>query len=206
MGLFYEAAGQYVTEGLLSSANMKSQLVTVLLKIFNGKTDMASGNDIGKAIKQVRGVSKVAYIFSIEGTANDGVTYYQHRYIVEDNKDIMYQIDVWNRPMDIISKTTVKKIYDKSSTDVPDNICKDFISEYLKLAKKVFVGYASISRDTLGIYMYAPERGKQDKQLMGSNYGENKPNIYAITTKLTRKYPDELEMKSNNELRYIGKK
>lgn len=191
-----------LNEGFLSSVNMKSQLTTVLIKIFNGKTDMASGKDIGNAIKQVRGVSKVAYLFSIEGDGYDGVTYYQHRYIVEDNKDVMYQIDVWNRPMDLISRVTVKKIYDKSSTKVPDKICKDFISEYLKLAKKGFVGYASISKNTLGIYTYSPERGKQDKQIMGANYGQHSSDIQLIINKIQKKYADELEIKSNSELVY----
>ena len=191
-----------LNEGFLSSANMKSQLTTVLLKIFNGKTDMASGEDIGNAIKQVRGVSKVAYIFSIKGDSSNGVTYYQHRYIVEDNKNVMYQIDVWNKPMDLISKTTVMKMYDKSSTKVPDKICKDFISEYLKLAKKGFVGYASISKNILGIYMYPPERGKQDTQIMGVNYGEHRPDIQSIINKIQKKYSNDLEIKSNNELIY----
>lgn len=201
MPIIDEIALDILNEGVLSSANMKSQLTTVLMKIFNGKTDMASGKDIGNAIKQVRGVSKVAYLFSIEGD-RFGVTYYQHRYIVEDNKNVMYQIDVWNRPMDLVSRTTVKKMYDKSSTKVPDKICKDFISEYLKLAKKGFVGYASISKNTLGIYMYSPERGKQDKQIMGANYGQHSSDIQSIINKIQKKYADEIDIKSNNELVY----
>lgn len=201
MPIIDEIALDILNEGVLSSANMKSQLTTVLMKIFNGKTDMASGKDIGNAIKQVRGVSKVAYLFSIEGD-RFGVTYYQHRYIVEDNKNVMYQIDVWNRPMDLVSRTTVKKMYDKSSTKVPDKICKDFISEYLKLAKKGFVGYASISKNTLGIYMYSPERGKQDKQIMDANYEQHSSDIQSIINKIQKKYADEIDIKSNNELVY----
>ena len=192
-----------IREGLLSSANIKSQLTTVLLKIFNGKTDMANGNEIGKALKQVRGITNVMYLFSINGDKY-GATYYQHRYIIEDNKNIMYQVDIWNRPFEIISKTTVKKMYDESETVIPEKICNDFLQEYIKLAKKEFVGYASISKRTIGIYMYTPQKGKQDSQRMGINYSEHKPDIRSIMTKLANKYPDDHELKSNNELSYIG--
>lgn len=191
-----------LNEGFLSSANMKSQLTTVLLKIFNGKTDMADGKDIGNAIKKVRGVSKVAYLFSIEGDSSIGVTYYQHRYIVEDNKNIMYQVDVWNKPMDLVSRTTVKKMYDKSSTNIPDAICKDFIREYISLAKKGFAGYCSVLKNTMGIYMYTPERGKQDTQIMNKNYESFKSDIQTLINKIAEKYSDDLEIKSNNELVY----
>ena len=47
MALFdYIVESSLIHEGLLSSANMKSQLITVLLKIYNGKTDMADAKDI----------------------------------------------------------------------------------------------------------------------------------------------------------------
>ena len=45
-------SSQFIHEGLLSSANMKSQLITVLLKIYNGKTDMDDAKDIESAIKK----------------------------------------------------------------------------------------------------------------------------------------------------------
>ena len=204
MALFdYIVENSFIHEGLLSTANMKSQLTTVLMKIYNGKTDMASGKDIESALKKVRGVSKVQYMFSIEGD-NSGVTYYQHRYIVEDNKDILYQIDIWNKPMELVSRTTVKKIYDPTSTKIPKRICEDFIKEYLSLSKKAFVGYASISKATMGIYMYIPEKGKQDAQLQGVNYGSNASNIQSIINKMIKKYPQDLEKKTENEVSYIG--
>ena len=204
MALFdYIIESSFIHEGLLSSANMKSQLTTVLMKIFNGKTDMANGKDIESALKKVRGVSKVQYMFSIEGDKN-GATYYQHRYIIEDNKDILYQIDIWNKPMELVSRTTVKKIYDPTSTKIPKRICEDFIKEYLSLSKKAFVGYASISKTTMGIYMYTPEKGKQDAQLQGASYGSNSSDIQSIINKMVKKYPQDLEKKTENEVSYIG--
>lgn len=204
MALFdYIIESSFMHEGFLSSANMKSQLTTVLMKIFNGKTDMANGKGIESALKKVRGVSKVQYMFSIEGD-KDGVTYYQHRYIVEDKKEILYQIDVWNKPMTLISRTTVIKMYDPSKTRIPKKICGDFIKEYLSLSKKGFVGHASISKNTMGIYMLLPEQGKQDSQLQGHLYGANASNILSIMDKIVKKYPNDLERKSNNEVSYIG--
>lgn len=204
MALFdYIVESSLIHEGLLSSANMKSQLTTLLLKIYNGKTDMANGKSIGEALKKVRGVSKVQYMFSIEG-GKSGVTYYQHRYIVEDNKEVLYQIDIWNKPMELISRTTVKKMYDPTSTKIPKRICGDFIKEYLSLSKKAFVGYASISKTTMGIYMYIPEKGKQDAQLQGVSYGSNASTIQSIINKMVKKYPQDLEKKSENEISYIG--
>ena len=204
MALFdYIVESSLIHEGLLSSANMKSQLTTLLLKIYNGKTDMASGKSIEEALKKVRGVSKVQYMFSIEGDKS-GVTYYQHRYIVEDNKEVLYQIDIWNKPMGLISRTTVKKIYDPTSTKIPKRICGDFIKEYLSLSKKAFVGYASISKTTMGIYMYIPEKGKQDAQLQGVSYGSNASTIQSIINKMIKKYPQDLEKKSENEVSYVG--
>lgn len=204
MALFdYIVESSLIHEGLLSSANMKSQLTTLLLKIYNGKTDMANGKSIGEALKKVRGVSKVQYMFSIEGDKS-GVTYYQHRYIVEDNKEVLYQIDIWNKPMELISRTTVKKMYDPTSTKIPKRICGDFIKEYLSLSEKAFVGYASISKTTMGIYMYIPEKGKQDAQLQGVSYGSNASTIQSIINKMVKKYPQDLEKKSENEISYIG--
>lgn len=53
MALFdYIIESSFMHEGFLSSANMKSQLTTVLMKIFNGKTDMANGKDIESALKK----------------------------------------------------------------------------------------------------------------------------------------------------------
>ena len=204
MALFdYIVESSLIHEGLLSSANMKSQLTTLLLKIYNGKTDMASGKSMEEVLKKVRGVSKVQYMFSIEGDKS-GATYYQHRYIVEDNKEVLYQIDIWNKPMELISRTTVKKIYDPTSTKIPKRICGDFIKEYLSLSKKAFVGYASISKTTMGIYMYIPEKGKQDAQLQGVSYESNASTIQSIINKMVKKYPQDLEKKSENEVSYIG--
>lgn len=193
----------FVHEGVLSSANMKSQLTTLLLKIYNGKADMADGKSIGQALKKVRGVKQSQYLFTIKGDMYD-VTYYQHRYLVEDKKGILYQVDIWNKPMELISRTTVKKMYDPSSTNIPEKICKDFMSGYISMAKKAFLGYASISKNTMGIYMYTPEPGKQDSQLQGVSYGDNAPAILSLMNNMAKKYPDDLKQKSNNELSYIG--
>lgn len=196
-------SSQFIHEGLLSSANMKSQLITVLLKIYNGKTDMADAKDIESALKKVRGVSKVEPLITLRSII-DGVTYYQHRYIVEDTKKVMYQIDIWNKPMALVSKTTVDKIYDPSRTNVPEKIVKDFLKEYVSLARKGFAGFPHVSKNTIGLYSYLPIPGKPDSPIVGMNYNDFKPDIERVMIKLANKYKDELEPKTKNELIYIG--
>lgn len=192
-----------LTEGALSASSMKVQLTSILLKIAGGNTDMASAKDIERAIGKVKGVRNVKWLLSISGDMGN-TTYYQHRYIIEDKKDIMYQVDVWNKPLSVISKITLRKLYDPSNTNIPKEICEDFITEYIKLTQNQFLGYAEISKNTMGIYMFAPEKGKQDAQLQGHSYGANKDNIIRIVSKLVNKYPDQLEVSKNNIIKYIG--
>ena len=56
MHIIDEIALNILNEGVLSSANMKSQLTTVFMRIFKGKTDMASVKHVVIAIKQDRDV------------------------------------------------------------------------------------------------------------------------------------------------------
>ena len=164
---------------------------------------MADAKDIESAIKKVRGVSKVEPLITLR-SIKDGVTYYQHRYIVEDTKKVMYQIDIWNKPMVLVSKITVDKIYDPSRTNVPEKIVKDFLKEYVSLARKGFAGLPSVSKNIIGLYSYLPILGKPDSPIVGMNYNDFKPDIERVMIKLANKYKDELEPKTKNELIYIG--
>lgn len=123
---------------------------------------------------------------------------------MEDTKKVMYQIDIWNKPMVLVSKTTVDKIYDSSRTNVPEKIVKDFLKEYVSLARKGFAGLPSISKNTIGLYSYVPIPGKPDSPIVGMNYNDFKPDIERVMIKLANKYKDELEPKTKNELIYIG--
>lgn len=207
MALFDIILENVITEGYLSSADMKSQLSTVIIKVFNGQIDMSDGNRLNTAIQKCARIKKSTLIMSIEGEYKDRATkYYQHRFFVEDIKGVLYQFDIWSRPDRILAKTSVTKIYDKKLCDIPEQYVTQFLGNYTStLMKQGFVGYPQVNKNTMGIYAHYRAGSKsQDEHIQSISFEKAKPTITKILNDIYSKNTDKFEYKSKNELKYIG--
>ena len=205
MALFdYIIESSFMHEGRASSStDTKKQLAIALRNMSTSIADINDGKIIEPAIKKLGIVSKIQYMGS-NNWGKNGVQYHQHRYIVEDKNEILYQLDILSKPILSSISTTTVKIYDPSKTNIPKKICRDFIKEYLPLSKKNFVIHAFIYKNIMGIYMRLLTEEESNPYFQYSSYGADASKISSIMDKMVKKYPNDLKKISNNKVSYIG--
>lgn len=206
MSLFNVIVEQYVSESFLSSSSLKVQLTPLLLSLLDRKK-ISDRNLVLQSLKKIKSISKVQWVYSIDGHANDNrqTKLYLHSFIAEDKKDVMYKIIV-SLDTDLKVYTRVEEIYDKRSSNIPSNICKDILSLYIDLAEKGFWGLFRIKGNKVKIILnHGISDGRLDSINMNQfrNMDKYLPYILRGFTSLANKHK-ELSIDTNKQGTPIG--
>lgn len=202
MSLFDSIIEQnFITESFLTSQSLKIQLTPLLLSLTDRKK-ISDRNLVLQSLKKIKSISKVEWIYSVDGHANDNrkTKLYLHSFIAEDKKDVMYKIIV-SLDTDLKVYTRVEEIYDKRSTSIPTNICKDVLGLYVNLAKRGFWGLFRIKGNKVKIVLnYGVSDGRLDSINMNQikNMDKFLPSILGGFTSLADKY-DGLSVNTNKQ-------
>ena len=202
MSLFDSIIEQnFITESFLTSQSLKIQLTPLLLSLTDRKK-ISDRNLVLQSLKKIKSISKVEWIYSVDGHANDNrkTKLYLHSFIAEDKKDVMYKIIV-SLDTDLKVYTRVEEIYDKRSTSIPTNICKDVLGLYVNLAKRGFWGLFRIKGNKIKIVLnYGVSDGRLDSINMNQikNMDKFLPSILGGFTSLADKY-DGLSVNTNKQ-------
>lgn len=202
MSLFDSIIEQnFITESFLTSQSLKIQLTPLLLSLTDRKK-ISDRNLVLQSLKKIKSISKVEWIYSVDGHANDNrkTKLYLHSFIAEDKKDVMYKIIV-SLDTDLKVYTRVEEIYDKRSTSIPTNICKDVLGLYVNLAKRGFWGLFRIKGNKIKIVLnYGISDGRLDSINMNQikNMDKFLPSILGGFTSLADKY-DGLSVNTNKQ-------
>ena len=202
MSLFDSIIEQnFIIESFLTSQSLKIQLTPLLLSLTDRKK-ISDRNLVLQSLKKIKSISKVEWIYSVDGHANDNrkTKLYLHSFIVEDKKDVMYKIIV-SLDTDLKVYTRVEEIYDKRSTSIPTNICKDVLGLYVNLAKRGFWGLFRIKGNKIKIVLnYGISDGRLDSINMNQikNMDKFLPSILGGFTSLADKH-DGLSIDTNKQ-------
>lgn len=202
MSLFDSIIEQnFITESFLTSQSLKIQLTPLLLSLTDRKK-ISDRNLVLQSLKKIKSISKVEWIYSVDGHANDNrkTKLYLHSFIAEDKKDVMYKIIV-SLDTDLKVYTRVEEIYDKRSTSIPTNICKDVLGLYVNLAKRGFWGLFRIKGNKIKIVLnYGISNGRLDSINMNQikNMDKFLPSILGGFTSLADKH-DGLSIDTNKQ-------
>ena len=191
MSLFNVIVEQYVSESFLSSSSLKVQLTPLLLSLLDRKK-ISDRNLVLQSLKKVKSISKVEWIYSVDGHANDNrqTKLYLHSFIAEDKKDVMYKIIV-SLDTDLKVYTRVEEIYDKRTSSIPHNIVRDILGLYVNLAKKGFWGLFKVKGNKVKVILdYGIDNGRLDSINMGQAKNMDKflPSILGGFTSLADKH------------------
>lgn len=135
----------YITEGYLTTPKLKSSLLSVILKIYNGKIDMSNGKQLLQALKKCKEIDQANILYTLSSAMKDtGEPVYQHRYIIftpstSHSSSAMYLLDIWNRTDKLFAQISLNLICDYDLCYIPEKYVTDFvISAFDKLlAKKI---------------------------------------------------------------------
>lgn len=205
MALFDAILEDFLIEGHFSSVGLKAKLIDILAKIYNGKIEIENADQLEAAIRKLPGIKKVEWVSQYQSKyVPTQKIIIQTRFLIMDMKDITYQLDVYNHPMKTIAKIDITKIHDPSICNIPDQYAISFLNNYVNLlARKGFAGYASISKNKVGIYahvragMYTADAPHQH-----NDFERFKPTIKKVIKDLYNK--GNFEYIALNELKYIG--
>ena len=201
MSLFNVIVEQYVSESFLSSSSLKVQLTPLLLSLLDRKK-ISDRNLVLQSLKKVKSISKVEWIYSVNGHANDNrqTKLYLHSFIAEDKKDVMYKIIV-SLDTDLKVYTRVEEIYDKRTSSIPHNIVRDILGLYVNLAQRGFWGLFKVKGNKVKVILdYGIDNGRLDSINMGQAKNMDKflPSILGGFTSLADKH-DGLSIDTNKQ-------
>lgn len=144
------------------------QLTPLLLSLLN-RRKISDRNLVLQSLKKVKSISKVEWIYSVDGYANDNrkTKLYLHSFIAEDKKDVMYKIIV-SLDTDLKVYTRVEEIYDKRTSSIPHNIVRDILGLYVNLAQRGFWGLFKVKGNKVKVILdYGIDNGRLDSINMG---------------------------------------
>ena len=193
-----------IMENLLSGPIMSKKIRSVIDYIYGDKIKITDSQAIMNSLKKCKGVNSVEYLLSIDKSKGDKL-HCMHRFFVEDSKGVIYVISIYNKPGDIFINAQTQVVYDESNCVIPRNICKDFLREYVSLAKRKYLGVGIIQKDKMGFYIIHPSEQSPEYDMVIDNYSNFSKSVDDILKKIESKYPKELKQKNLNLL-YIGDK
>ena len=201
MSLFDVVVEQYISESFLSSSSLKVQLTPLLISLLDRKK-ISDRNLVLRSLKNIKGISKVEWVYSVDGHANDNrqTKLYLHSFIAKDKKDMMYKIIV-SLDTDLKVHTRVEEIYDKRTSSIPHNIVRDILGLYVNLAKKGFWGLFKVKGNKVKVILdYGIDNGRLDSINMGQAKNMDKflPSILGGFTSLADKH-DGLSIDINKQ-------
>lgn len=171
----------------------------VVKKLQNGQLSFDKDDKITKEIKKSKSVKEAIKIAKLSGEYQ-GKRYYQIVYVMNINGSV-YKIDVFSQPLEPEFLFSSDLLFRRDLTEIPYEICEDFMKIYFRLAETGFLGAAWIRDNEMVFGKGKSYPGKQDYDMIDRLVMSYRYKIKAELLKLVKNHKG-LSMQDDFSVKY----